>query len=215
MQILIINPNSSLKVTEAIDESISPMRLTGGPELRVERLEDGPSGIASQQDADSVILPLVRRIGERKNADAFVIACFSDPGIHSVREAAGGRPVHGIAECGIAHALTRGDRFGIIALSEASARRQMRYVRQMGLYERFAGSWPVQASAAETAGSEILPRLIDAGRQLIDQRGADVVILGCAGMARHRPAIEKSLGRPVVEPAQQAVMTAIGRLICP
>jgi allantoin racemase len=198
MQILVINPNSSLEVTQSIDQSLTALRIPGGPELSVERLEDGPGGIASQIDADSVVLPLVRRVRE-SGADAFVIACFSDPGIHAVREAANGRPVHGIAECGIAHALTRGDRFGIIALSDASARRQMRYVRQMSLYERFAGSWPVQASAADTAGSDILPRLIDAGRQVIEQRGADVVILGC----------------PVVEPVQQAALTAIGRLICP
>lgn len=214
MQILVVNPNSSPEVTEAIDQSVDTLRLPGGPEISVERLADGPRGIASQYDADSVILPLVLRVRESR-ADAFVVACFSDPGLHAVREASDGRPVHGVAECGIAHALTRGDRFGIIALSEASTRRQMRYVRQMALHDRFAGSWPVEASAADTAGRDILPRLIEAGRKLIEQRGADVVILGCAGMAGHRAAIEKALGRPVVEPVQQAVLTALGRLIFP
>jgi hypothetical protein len=41
MQILIINPDSSLEATEAIDENIAAMRLAGAPQLRVERPEDG------------------------------------------------------------------------------------------------------------------------------------------------------------------------------
>lgn len=214
MHILVVNPNSSLEVTEAIDQSISSMRLPGGPQLSVARLKEGPRGIATQADADGVIRPLMQKISDSE-ADAFVIACFSDPGLHSAREAAKGRPVHGIAECGITHALTRGDRFGVIALSAASVLRQVRYVRQMSLYDRYAGSWSVQASAADTASADILQRLIDAGRQLVEKRGADVVVLGCAGMARHRLAIEQAVGRPVVEPVQQGVLTAIGRLICP
>ncbi|MGC8050075.1 aspartate/glutamate racemase family protein, partial [Salmonella enterica] len=82
----------------------------------------------SQRDADSVVMPLVNRVS-RDNADAFVLACFSDPGLHAVREAASGRPVMGIAECGIFRALMLGERFGIIALSPSSIRRQQRMVR--------------------------------------------------------------------------------------
>jgi Asp/Glu/hydantoin racemase len=70
-----------------------------------------------------------------------VLACFSDPGLHAVREAAGGRPVLGIAECGIFRALMLGERFGIIALSPSSIRRQQRMARVMGVDSRYGGSW--------------------------------------------------------------------------
>jgi allantoin racemase len=39
------------------------------------------------------------------------------------------------------------------------------------------------------------------------------VVLGCAGMAAHRRAIEAEIGFPVVEPSQQAVVAAIGALL--
>ena len=211
-RILVINPNSSLAVTAAIDAGLRPLRISGAPEIVVDTLRSGPPGIATQRDADSVVIPLTQWVRE-DSADAFVLACFSDPGLHSVREAAGGRPVMGIAEWGLLCALTLGERFGIIALSPASAQRQQRYVRQMGLGGRYAGSWPVDASAEDTTGEAIRERLAEAGRQLSTRCGADVVVLGCAGMAGHRTALEELIGRPVVEPTQQATAAAIGALL--
>ena len=211
-RILTINPNSSAAVTAAIDEALEPLRIAGGPEIVVVGLAEGPPSITSQRDADSVVIPLANRVAS-DDADAFVIACFSDPGLHAVREAAGGRPVMGIAEWGILRALTLGERFGIIALSPSSVRRQQRAVRQMGVDSRYAGSWSVGASAAETASAAMRDRLIEAGRALASQRGADVVVMGCAGMASHRSAIEQAIGVPVVEPAQQAVAAAIGAVL--
>lgn len=210
-QILVINPNTSEAVTRAIDEALAPLRRVGGPAIVVDYLREGPPGIVSQRDADSVIPPLAARIG-REGADAFVIACFSDPGLQSAREAAMGRPVFGIAECAILSALTMGERFGVIALSSGSVKRQQRDVRLMGVGERYAGSCPADVTPAETASPDVRDRLTDAGRTLVSRHGADVLILGCAGMAAHRRALEETIGRPVVEPSQQAVAMAIGRL---
>jgi len=211
-RILVINPNSSSSVTEAIDQAVAPLRIAGGPAIAVAGLPEGPPGIATQRDADSVVMPLVRWV-ERDAADAFVLACFSDPGLQAVREAARGRPVMGIAEWGLLRALTLGEQFGIIALSPASVKRQARYVRQMGLQARYAGSWPVDATAAETAGGDVAARMIGAARRLIGDRGADVIVLGCAGMAGHRRTIEQEVGRPVIEPTQQAVAAALGAVL--
>lgn len=211
-RILVINPNASLAVTAAIDTGLQALRIAGGPEIVVDTLRSGPPGIATQSDADSVVMPLAQWV-RKDTADAFVLACFSDPGLHAVREAAGGRPVMGIAEWGLLRALTLGERFGIIALSPASVQRQQRYVRQMGLQDRYAGSWPVNASAEDTTSEAIRERLAEAGRHLTTHAGADVVVLGCAGMARHRAALQDRLGRPVVEPTQQATAAALGALL--
>lgn len=211
-RILVINPNSSASVTAAIDAAVQPLRVAGGPKITVDRLRDGPTSIGTQRDVESVVMPLVAW-ARRDDADAFVIACFSDPGLHAVREAAGARPVMGIAECGLLRALTLGERVGIIALSANSVRRQQRHVRQMGLEARYAGSCPVDASAEDTADDGIRDRLVQAGRRLVAEFGADVLVLGCAGMAGHRRALEDLIGRPVVEPTQQAVIAALGALL--
>ena len=96
-QILVINPNSNGAVTAAIDRAVEPLRFPGGPSVTCTTLAEGPHGIESQVDADSVVLPLCRLAEADNEADAFVIACFSDPGLQALREATG-RPVLGIAE---------------------------------------------------------------------------------------------------------------------
>src|SRR5271169_1473099 len=86
--IVVINPNSTEAVTVAIDAAMAPLRLKGGPDIVCQTLREGPPGIESQHDADSVIEPLCRAVAAQDNvASAFVIACFSDPGLHSALEA--------------------------------------------------------------------------------------------------------------------------------
>jgi Asp/Glu/hydantoin racemase len=208
--ILVINPNSNPVVTAAMDAALAPLRFAGGPTIRCATLAEGPFGIESQKDVEQVVLPLRRTIEADNAADAFIIACYSDPGLQVCREGTD-RPVFGIAECAVATALTRGDRFGVIAIAARSVRRHMRYLRQMGVTERLAGERPLEMSVAETAaGEHTLARMIAIGRELIDQDGAEVVVMGCAGMARHRRPLEQALGVPVIDPTQAAVAMAIG-----
>jgi allantoin racemase len=208
--ILVINPNSNPAVTAAMDAALAPLRFAGGPTVRCATLAEGPFGIESQKDVEQVVLPLRRTIEADNAADAFVIACYSDPGLQVCREGTD-RPVFGIAECAVATALTRGDRFGVIAIAARSVRRHMRYLRQMGVAERLAGERPLEMSVAETAaGEHTLARMIAVGRELVDRDGAEVLIMGCAGMARHRRPLEQALGVPVIDPTQAAVAMAIG-----
>jgi Asp/Glu/hydantoin racemase len=119
--------------------------------------------------------------------------------------------VFGIAECGVLAALARADRFGVIAIGQRSIARHIRYLRQMGMMDRFAGERPLEMSVAETAsGDKTLDRMIEVGRALKEQDGAEAVVMGCAGMARHRRALEEALGIPVIDPTQAAVTMAIG-----
>jgi allantoin racemase len=208
--ILVINPNSNPAVTAGLDAALATLRLGDGPSIRCATLAEGPFGIETQRDVEQVTLPLRRMVEQDNAADAFVIACFSDPGLQVCREATH-RPVFGISECGLLTALSRGDRFGVIAIQAASIARHQRYMREMGLTARFAGERPLGMTVAETASGEgTFARMEAVGRDLVEQDGADVIVLGCAGMARHRRPLEQSLGVPVVDPTQAAVTMAIG-----
>ena len=55
----------------------------------------------------------------------------------------------------------------------------------------------------------VLERMTEVGRRLRDERGADVLVMGCAGMTRYRAPLEEALGMPVVEPTQAATGMAI------
>jgi Asp/Glu/hydantoin racemase len=209
-RIRVVNPNSNEAVTRGIDEAVQPLRFDSGPEIVCSTLAEGPFGIETQEHVESVALPL-RRLVEADNAsDAFVIACYSDPGLHVCREGTT-RPVFGIAECGVLTALVRAERFGVIAIMQRSIARHMRYLRQMGLMDRLAGERPLNMSVAEIAsGDGTLSRMIEVGRVLKDQDGANAIVMGCAGMARHRKPLEDALGIPVIDPTQAAVTMALG-----
>jgi allantoin racemase len=212
-RILVINPNSTASVTRAIDDAMAPLRIPGGPEIACLTLDEGPPGIESQTDADGVIEPLCRVIRDHEaDAAAFVIACFSDPGLFSAREATA-KPVLGIAECGILTALTLGQRFGVISILASSVPRQLRYIGAMGVSQRLAGDLPIGLGVTELGDAgTTLTRMIGAGRRLRDDHGADVLVLACAGMARYRDELEDTVQIPVVEPTQAAVTMAIGRI---
>src|SRR5579862_9148292 len=211
--IVVINPNSTEAVTAAIDVAMAPLRLADGPEIVCQTLHEGPPGVESQRDSDSVIEPLCRTIAAQDNAaSAFVIACFSDPGLHSAREATA-KPVLGIAECGILTALTLGHRFGVISILAKSVPRHLRYIGAMGVGGRLAGDLPIGLGVAELADAETtLARMSEVGAALRDRHGADVLVMGCAGMARYRDALQRAVGLPVVEPTQAAVAMALGRV---
>ena len=208
-QILVINPNSTEAVTEGIDQALDPMRFDGGPRFRCVTLQQGPPGIETQRHADQVIEPLCDLIAREDNrCDAFVIACFGDPGLHSARDITM-KPVLGIAHSAYLHALTFGTRFGVIAILPASVTRQRRYVRQLGLGEHYAASLAVGLGVTSLGDDGTGERLSDVGRELIDRYGADVLILGCAGMARYRRHVEQALGVPVIDPCQAAASRAL------
>jgi len=209
-RIHVINPNSNAAVTRQLDQALAPLRFADGPEVICSTLAQGPYGIETQADVETVAMPLRRLIEADHASDAFVIACYSDPGLHVCREGTT-RPVFGIAECAVVTALSRGERFGVIAIRQAAIPRHMRYLRQMGLAGRFAGERPIGMSVAETAaGEQTLDRLIAVGRELKECDGADAVVLGCAGMARHRQPLEAALGIVVIDPTQAAVTMALG-----
>lgn len=208
--ILVINPNSNPDVTQGISDALEGFRFPGGPDVECLTLAEGPFGIESQLDSDSVILPLVRLVQSRPDAAAVVIACYSDPGIDACRSIATS-PVFGIQESGTLMAMARGDRFGVIALSDRSIARHMRYLARMQVLPRLAGERAADLSVAESASEgNTFDTLLKTGELLRDQDRADVIILGCAGMARHRAALEDRLGVPVIDPTQAAVAMALG-----
>lgn len=212
-RILVINPNSTEAVTRAIATACEPLRVASRFAIECMTLAEGPPGIETQRHVDGVIAPLVEIVSRReKDYSAFVIACFSDPGLHSVREVTV-KPVLGIAECGILTALTLGQKFGVIAILRQSIARHLRYIGAMGVKDRLAAELPLGLGVTELADEgKTFERMIETGRELRDAHGADVVVMGCAGMAQYRDRLQEALRIPVVEPTQAAVAAAIGRV---
>jgi allantoin racemase len=210
-KICVINPNSLGEVTAGIDAALQPLRRPEGPLLECFTLVDGPPGIQTNQDVDAAVGPLIHKVTSLEpSASAFVIACFSDPGLHSLREITA-KPVVGIGEAGMLTALMLGQRVGVIAILAGSVPRHLRYYGAMGIRDRVAGELPVNLPVAELADRQrTLARMSEVGKRLRDAHGADVLVMGCAGMAALRTQLQQEVGIPVVEPCQAAVAMAIG-----
>jgi allantoin racemase len=203
--ILVINPNSNIEVTRGIAAALGPLQSEGQRQVTVIGLEGTPRGIESQRDVDSVALPVAERIRDESGYNAYVIACFSDPGLYVAREATD-RPVFGIAQAGLLTALTLGSRIGVISILSTSIPRHWRYYRALGVAASVAGDLALGVGGAELADEgRVGERMEATGRALVESHGADVLVLGCAGMARYRAPLERSLGAPVVDPTQAAV----------
>ena len=111
-------------------------------------------------------------------------------------------------------ALTHGDRLGIIAILPASVPCHVRTVRSMELERCFTASRTIGLGIAELNDVDaVMERMIAVGACLRDEQDANVVIMGCAGLARFKDGLEDALAIPVVEPSQAAVTLAIGAVL--
>ena len=162
-------------------------------------LSNPPYHLESQADADRVVAPLLDLAGSLEpQASGFVIACFGDPGLHALRDETA-LPVVGIQEAAVTTALRLGHRFGVISILPASVPRHLRAFGAMGVLDRLAGDRAIGLGVADLADeARSLDAMIATGTRLRDEDGADVLIMGCAGMAERRAALEAATGLPVV-----------------
>ena len=162
--------------------------------------------------ADLTIAPMLNLAAAQRDAAGFVIACFGDPGLHALRDATS-LPVVGIQEASVSAALTLGHRFGVISILPNSIPRHMRAFGAMGVTDRLAGDRALGLGVGELASRDkSLQAMISTGLELREADGADVLIMGCAGMAQYRQPLEDATGLPVVEPCQAAVALALGHI---
>lgn len=210
-RILVVNPNSSAACTSGIAAALAGFAAPGLPRFEVISLPGGPPAIVTWRDWSAVAEPLCELVG-REAAAAYIIACVSDPGVDAIRTVTRA-PVFGPLRSAIAAALARADRFGIIAFADPSVARQRRAMAAMGVEARLSGHIPLNLPMAVLT-DPVAPRaaLIAAARR-IAEGGAEAVILGCAGMAGHRAAVEAACGIPVIEPCQAAAVLAIQAVV--
>ncbi len=215
-RILVINPNSTEAVTEQMSAALEAFRFSGGPQLICTTLHSGPPGIETQAHVDGASANLIAWFDEepeRKRADAVVIACFSDPGLIALRERLT-MPIFGMGTSAYLCAAALGDRFGVISILAGAIPRHRRAVRALGLEDRLAADLAIDLGVVELSNEDATwKRLAAVGRQLRDAHRVDVVIMGCAGMARYRARLAALLGITVIDPTQAAAGMAISAVL--
>lgn len=194
-------------ITEDLARSLQPLRSPQGPSVQCLTLTEGPNGISTKRDSDRAAIAVtdfIERHHEHPDAGAFVVACFTDPGVEAAREFSS-KPVLGIGQAGITTALTLGDRLGLIAVSRNSEGRNRRLLRAYGHEARLAGHASLDLDYADLqVPDRVRERLAEVARELVSGRGADVLLFAAAGLERYRARLERDAGVPVVDPTQAA-----------
>src|SRR5689334_20782334 len=104
MRIKVINPNTTAAMTRRIGQAAANVAAAGTEILAVSP-SMGPESIEGHYDEAISVVGMLEEVrkGETDGCDAYVIACFGDPGLLAAREIATG-PVIGIAEAAMHYA---------------------------------------------------------------------------------------------------------------
>ncbi|KAI5124352.1 hypothetical protein M0805_008959 [Coniferiporia weirii] len=195
VRLLVINPNSSKSITDGLQESLNPLTPPGTQLSYFTAPPHAPAAISNIITANQTATYCYESLVQGKaidEYDGFLVCCFSDhPLIHMLREHLASmqskKPAIGIFEAGITHALLLGRRFGVVTTGVG-----MKYTLVSGVCafmgassERFAGVVTsglgvVELREGDRARVETLMKSTSAK---VAEKGADVLLLGCAGMA--------------------------------
>jgi allantoin racemase len=210
MKILVINPNSSESVTDHIRTQLMKIKRAD-TELTVINPEHGPVSIESAYDetiASFYILDLVKKANV-DGFDAVVLACFSDPGLDAAKEIST-IPVVGIEEATLHMAAMLGHRFSIMTGMRRRIPTREWHVKLHGLNDCYASSPALEMSVLEMDSEPVKAkeRILKLARKCVEEDRAEVIILGCAGLAGYAEDIERELGAVVLDPTSVAFKTA-------
>ena len=181
--IVIINPNSTVSMTDAMVETAKKV----APDAPVVgwTSSKGPLAIQGEQDGKAAVPPLLElvRKAEEAGAKAIIIGCFDDTGLNAARTLAS-CPVIGIGQAAYHLASLYGARFSVVTTLDVSVPILIENIQSYGL-ERNLGR--VRASGVPVLDLEddrenATHRVKMEIRAAFDEDHIDSVVLGCAGM---------------------------------
>jgi allantoin racemase len=209
LQILVINPNTSLGMTQAIGRAAQAASRIA----RIQAVQPsfGPESIESFYDEAFAHAGVAEQamLASRRPAppDATIIACFGDPGLDAAREVLN-TPVMGIAEAAFHMASSLSSSFSVITTLTRTCRMTEHLLVKYGFERTCRGvhGTDIPVLALEDASAEVLQCLEDAALRALRSDNSHAIVLGCAGMASMCERLSQRLGVPVIDGVAAAVM---------
>ena len=207
MKIMVINPNTSVSMTNHLRKELMKIKR-GDTDLTVTCPSAGPVSIESAYD-EALAVPSTLELVKKANSegyDAVILACFSDPGIDAAKEIST-IPVVGIQEATLHVGAMLGYKFTILTPLKQRVPHKHREVRRYKLEQDLASVRPLGLTVAETDADpeRTKSRILEVSRQAAEEDGAEVIILGCAGMVGYAEEVERELGLVVLDPSSVAL----------
>ncbi|MFC7157468.1 aspartate/glutamate racemase family protein [Halomarina halobia] len=211
MRIKAINPNTTLEMTENIGK-VADKYTSDEVEVVAVSPERGPISIESYYDDYLAIPGLLEEIRKDEgDFDAFINACWGDPGIDACREVTE-KPVVGIAEGSMYVANMLGATFSVATILPRAKDLIEETVLTTGLASKCASvrCTDLTVVETETARDAAVEALLEASTLAVEEDGAEAICLGCAGMGGLDEELEKELPVPVIDSVGAAAVLAEG-----
>jgi allantoin racemase len=211
MRILVINPNT----TQAMTDDIGRMaRKYARPDTEIVAISPayGPRSIEGHFEDYLAAAATVEEVAKRRDDfDAFVIACYGDPGLYACREITD-KPVIGIAEASIRLSAFIAHNYSIVTVLPRVRPLLADLVRSVGMESRCASIRCCNLTVLEIEEDpqRAVIELISESRKAVEQDHAESILLGCAGMGPLDEQIRAAVNVPVLDGTVCAVKIAEG-----
>src|SRR5438874_17585 len=205
-KILIVNPNTTASMTDTIVAAARAVASLG-TEISAVTSSMGPVSIEGYYDEAFAVPGLIQALINAPDADVAIVACFDDTGLDAARTAAH-FPVVGICEAALVTAGQIAKRIAVVTTLPRSIVPLEELVRRYGFAERArVTACNVAVLDLEKPSSGAKEKL-EAEIALALDKGAEAIVLGCAGMADLARALSRKYDVPVVDGVAAAVKQA-------
>lgn len=202
MKILFINPNTSESFTRGIEISTEKYK-SANTEIVAMNPSTGPATIESIYEemlgGAAALQVFMENIDD---FDGVVMACYGNESLVQAAREATDKPVIGITEASYYMACMLGRKFSVVTTGDRWESLLWDSVKLHGLETRCASMRPtsVNTSELEESGDEVVKaHLMREARIALEQDGADVILLGCAGLTGFDKVMQAELGVPVID----------------
>lgn len=206
MKILIINPNSSVEMSAAI-QNVAEIYANGDFEVKTVPTPNAPEYIDYYID-QAIAAPGMMQIVKENEAeyDAFIVACHCDPNLDLLKQITD-KPVVGIGEASMKLATMLGHSFSVVSAGKHSIPNKRALVHKYGLDNDCAS---VRGPKDDFDDPTVEGPYLNAAQIAMEEDLAEVIVLGCAGFAGMSEKMSAELGVPVLDGVVSALIIATG-----
>ena len=208
MKLLVVNPNTTASMTAKIGAAACAV-ARADTEIIAVNPETGPASIQGYLDIAKCMHGLLHEVARHPEIDAVLVACFDDTGVDAIRCLVD-VPVLGIGEAAYHAASLISTRFSVITTLSRSVPGLQANLERYGLIKKCVGirATDIPVLKLEEGDPSTIDKIRDEIRQAMADDKAEVVVLGCAGMADLMHALSDEFGIPVIDGVASGVVLA-------
>ncbi len=208
MRILVVNPVGHSRWDEQ-DKKIYQGFASPQTIVDVVSLPTGPASVETPEAHAEVTWLVVKRVLEFKDEyDGFIVNCFLDPGVALLKGIVE-KPVVGPCEASMALASALTNKIGIVTVGGEALWMIEDHVREIGYGDKLVALEGVELGVLDIDRDidYTVGKLVEKSKKALE-KGAEIIVLGCTGLAGLARRVEEEIGTPVIDPAGAALKVA-------